>query len=193
MIGIFAHDGEAQFDGVWTTITAAKGFDSALIDIPKEATHWVRYTTGATAALRLNEVLTGGTSHSTCRLVGKATETGTAGSSDTGILLVNSISGAFQAETLTGGVSTGTVAIIQDFIPLITNVQPKAALITVKSFPINFTLSGVTPTVTAGTNHGHQMDAGQSYVIRGYSNIRKFRCINAVASNGAIVEYSLLF
>jgi hypothetical protein len=193
MIGIFAHDGEAQFDGVWTTITAAKGFDPVLLDIPKEATHWVRYTTGATAALRLNEVLTGGTSHSTCRLVGKATETGTAGSSDTGILLVNSISGAFQAETLTGGVSSGTVAIIQDFIPLITIVQPKAALITVKSFPINFTLSGVTPTVTAGTNHGHQMDAGQSYVIRGYSNIRKFRCINAVNANGAIVEYSLFF
>ena len=193
MIGIFAHDGEAQFDGVWTTITAAKGFDSALIDIPKEATHWVRYTTGATAALRLNEVLTGGTSHSTCRLVGKATETGTAGSSDTGILLVNSISGAFQAETLTGGVSTGTVAIIQDFIPLITTVQPKAALITVKSFPINFTLSGVTPTVIAGTNHGHQMDAGQSYVIRGYNTIWKFKCINAVNANGAIVEYSLLF
>ena len=190
---IFAHDGEAQFDGVWTTITAAKGFDSALLDIPKEATHWVRYTTGATAALRLNEVLTGGTSHSTCRLVGKATETGTAGSSDTGILLVNSVVGTFQAETLTGTVSTGTVAIIQDLIPLITSVQPKAALITVKTAAIQFTLSGVTPTVTGGTNHGHQMDAGQSYVIRGYSNIRKFRCINAVASNGAIVEYSLLF
>lgn len=190
---IFAHDGEAQFDGVWTTITAAKGFDSALLDIPKEATHWVRYTTGATAALRLNEVLTGGTSHSTCRLVGKATETGTAGSSDTGILLVNSVVGTFQAETLTGTVSTGTVAIIQDLIPLITSVQPKAALITVKTAAIQFTLSGVTPTVTGGTNHGHQMDAGQSYVIRGYNNIRKFKCINAVNANGAIVEYSLLF
>ena len=193
MIGIFAHDGEAQFDGVWTTITAAKGFDSALIDIPKEATHWVRYTTGATAALRLNELLTGGTSHSTCRLVGKATETGTAGTNDTGILLVNSVVGTFQAETLTGTVSTGTVAIIQDLIPLITNVQPKAALITVKTAAIQFTLSGVTPTVIAGTNHGHQMDAGQSYVIRGYSNIRKFKCINATNANGAIVEYSLLF
>ena len=193
MIGIFAHDGEAQFDGVWTTITAAKGFDPVLLDIPKEATHWVRYTTGATAALRLNEVLTGGTSHSTCRLVGKATETGTAGTNDTGILLVNSVVGAFQAETLTGGVSTGTVAIIQDFIPLITTVQPKAALITVKTAAIQFTLSGVTPTVIAGTNHGHQMDADQSYVIRGYHNIRKFKCINAVNANGAILEYSLFF
>ena len=193
MLSVFSHDGEAQFDGVWTTITAAKGFDSVLIDIPKEATHWVRYTTGATAALRLNESLSGGTSHNTCRLVGKATEVGTAGSSDTGILLVNSISGAFQAETLTGATSTGTVAIIQDFIPLITGVQPKAALISVKTAAIQFTLSGVTPTVIGGTNHGHQMDAGQSYVIRGYSNIRKFKCINAVNANGAIVEYSLFF
>jgi hypothetical protein len=107
--------------------------------------------------------------------------------------LVNAVVGTFQAETLTGGVSTGTVAIIQDLIPLITTVQPKAALITVKTAAIQFTLSGVTPTVIAGTNHGHQMDAGQSYVIRGYNNIRKFKCINAVASNGAIVEYSMFF
>lgn len=193
MMTVFAHDGEAQFEGVWTTITSAKCFDPVLLDIPKEATHWVRYTTGATAALRLNEVLTGGTSHSTCRLVGKATETGTAGTDDTGILLVNSISGAFEAETLTGGVSSGTVAIIQDFIPLITIVQPKAALITVKTASLQFTLSGLTPTVTTGTNHGHQMDAGQSYVIRGYHNIRKFKCINATNANGSIMEYSLFF
>lgn len=193
MISIFAHDGESQFEGVWTAITAAKGFDSVLLDVPKAATHWVRYTTGATAALRLNELLTGGTSGATCRLVGKATEVGTAGSGDTGILLVNSVTGTFQAETLTGSVSTGTVAIIQDLTKLITGVQPKAALITVKTAAIQFTLSGVTPTVTGGTNHGHQMDAGQSYVIRGYSNIRKFKCINAVNLNGAIVEYSMFF
>lgn len=190
---VFSHDGESQFEGVWTSITAAKSFDTVLVDIPKEATHWVRYTTGATAALRLNEVLTGGTSNATCRLVGKATEVGTAGSGDTGILLVNSISGTFEAETLTGAISTGTVAIIQDFIPLMTGVQPKAALITVKTAAIQFTLSGVTPTVIGGTCHGHQMDAGQSYVIRGYSNIRKFKCINAVASNGAVLNYSLFF
>jgi hypothetical protein len=193
MISVFGHDGESQFEGVWTAITAAKGFDSVLLDVPKEATHWVRYTTGGTAALRLNELLTGGTSSAKCRLVGKATEVGTAGSGDTGILLVNAVVGTFQAETLTGGVSTGTVAIIQDLIPLITTVQPKAALITVKTAAIQFTLSGVTPTAIAGTNHGHQMDAGQSYVIRGYNNIRKFKCINAVASNGAIVEYSMFF
>jgi hypothetical protein len=50
---------------------------------------------------------------------------------------------------------------------------------------------GTNPTAIAGTDYGHQMDAGQSYVVRGYNNIRKFKCINAVASNGAIVKYSL--
>ena len=68
---------------------------------------------------------------------------------------------------------------------------PKAALITVETAAINFTLDGTLPTATSGTNYGHKMDAGQSYVIRGYKNIRKFKCINAVASNGAIVKYTL--
>jgi len=189
----FQHDGECGFEGIWTGITSAKGFDATLLDVPKNASHWVRYTTGATAALALNETLSGGTSLKTCTLIAKATENGTAGSTDSGIIFVAGCSGAFQAETLTGGSSTGTVAILQDFIPILTWTPPKAALITVETAAIKFALSGLLATATSGANYIHQMDAGQSYVIRGYHNIKKFKCINAVASNGAIVKYSLFY
>ena len=194
MSQVFAHDGETGFDGIWTTITSARGFDSSLLNVPKEAVKWVRYTTGGVAALKLGDTLTGGTSTSTCNLVAKATENGTAGSSDSGIIMVNKVSAAFTStgETLTG-TSTGTVAIAQDFMDILSYAPPKAALITVEIAAIKFALSGTVPTATAGTNYVHQMDAGQSYVIRGYNNIRKFKCINAVAGNGAIVKYSLFF
>ena len=71
-------------------------------------------------------------------------------------------------------------------------LQVRAALITVEIAPINFTMDGSTPTVTAGTNLGHQLAAGQSYVISGENNVRNFQCINAVASSGAIVKFSMM-
>jgi len=189
---VFAHDGEVGFEGIWTAITAARGFSPLLLKPPKDATHWVRYTTGGTAALGLNQTLTGNTSGKKCTLVAQIVEQGTAGSGDSGILFVQGADGAFQAETVTSA-STGTVAILQDFLPILTYSPPKAALISIETAAIKFSLSGILPTATSGANYIHHMDAGQSYVIRGYNNIRKFNCINAVASNGAIVKYSLFF
>jgi hypothetical protein len=71
-------------------------------------------------------------------------------------------------------------------------LQVNAALITCETAAINFTMDGTTPTATAGTNIGHQLGAGQSYVISGGNNVRKFRCINAVAGSGAVVKASML-
>lgn len=191
---IFAHDGECGFSGIWIEITSAKGFDGVLLDVPSNAQKYARFTGGATAVISAGETITGGTSSKTAIIVGVAAENGAIGDSDAeGIIMVTGTSGAFQAETITSS-GTGTVAIAQDFISnKVAGLKPKAALITVETAPIKFTLDGTNPTATAGTNFGHQMDAGQSYVVRGWSNIRKFRCINAVASNGAIVKYSLFY
>jgi hypothetical protein len=188
------YDGIAVFEGVWTTITAAKGFNTNLLNVPKDATHWVRYTTGATAAISAGEKLTGGTSSKTCTLVAVAVEVGTAGSSDTGIIFVRNPSGAFQAETLTGGTSTGTVAIAQDFIELRRGlVHPKTVLIAVETATLQVTLTGTTVTATAGTNHGVPMVAGTSWHIRGIDNIRNFKAINGANANGSIMKYILFF
>jgi hypothetical protein len=190
---VFAHDGNGVIEGTWTAITASKGFDSTLLSLPKDATHFVRYTTGGTAALIPGETLTGGSSTSTCILVAQAVEVGTAGSSDVGIIFIKSPSAAFEAETLTG-TGTGTVAIIQDFIELHKYGQhPKAALIAAETYPLNITISGTTPTVAAGTNHGITLAAGNTWMIRGVQNVRNFRAINTVASSGAIMKYVLFF
>jgi hypothetical protein len=69
-----------------------------------------------------------------------------------------------------------------------------AALVTVETADIRFTLDGTTPVVTAtdgGT--GHLMLKDQSYVVRGHTNVAAFRCINAVASSGAIVRATYFF
>ena len=191
---VFAHDGDCIFEGVWTAITASKSFDSNLITVPPTATHWMRYTTGATHALTVGETLTGGTSAETCTLVAQAVEVGTAGSGDTGILFVKDVSGTFAAETLTGGTSAGTVAIIQNFIALRTGlVHPKALMIAVETATVHTTISSLTPTVTSGTNRGVSMAAGQSRVIRGYNNIRNFKAINETNANGAILKYELYY
>jgi hypothetical protein len=190
---VFQHDGNCLFEGTWTAITAARSFDASLLSIPKDATHWVRYTTGATAALIPGETLEGGTSGETCILVAQAVESGTAGSSDTGILFVRTLSGAFEAETLTG-TGTGTVDIIQDFIKLsYASPHPKAVLVVAESYSVTVTTSGTTPTAAAGTNHGITLSAGQSWVIRGINNIRNFQAINTVASSGALMKYCLYY
>jgi hypothetical protein len=189
---VYEVDRKPLFEGTWTTITAAKGFDPLLLDIPKNATHWVRYTNGATAAISAEETLTGGTSNATCVLVGVAVEVGTAGAGDTGIIFVRSPSAAFEAETLTGGISTGTVDIIQDFIPLrLGVVHPKAALISVETASLNVSVTKTIPTITAGTNHGITIVSGGGWALKDIDAIRNFRAINAVNASGAIMKYVL--
>ena len=153
MLNVYTTQGPTGFEGIWTGITSARSFANCLVEVPKETTHWVRYTTGATAALRVGETLTGGSSGSTCTIVAQAVENGTAGSGDSGILLLSNPSRAFQAETLTGGSSTGTVAINQDLIRCsFAGLSPQSAEIAVEGYPINYTVSGTIPTVVAGTN-----------------------------------------
>lgn len=198
----FQHDGNVVIEGLWTAITAAKSFDTALLNLPigggpgKDATHWVRYTTGGTAALAVGETLTGGTSTETCILVAQAVEIGTAGSSDTGIIFVKKISGTMTAtgETLTGGTSTGTVVTAQAPIEILApSPNPKAVLVTAEAFALYITLSGLTPTVAAGTNHGIPLAAGASWLIRGKNNVKNFKCINAVNTSGAKMHYQLFY
>ncbi len=190
---VFPINGECVLSGTWTGITAARGFHKTILNPPIQATHYIRYTTGGTAALQIGETLTGGTSSATAKLIGYAVESGTAGSSDTGVIYIRILSGAFNSsgETVTGGTSTGTVATAQAPLPILTYDPPKAALITVETAAVNFTLDSINPTLTASTNFGSQIASGQSYVIVGWNNIKNFSCINSVASNGAILKYQL--
>lgn len=72
-------------------------------------------------------------------------------------------------------------------------LQAQAALITVEDNSMHFTIDGTTPTAHAGTDVGHQMDAGQSYVIRGIISLKNFLCIDRVSGSTSKVKVTVLF
>jgi hypothetical protein len=76
-----------------------------------------------------------------------------------------------------------------DFIGL----RARSALISVETADIRFTIDGTTPTTTALGGIGHLLQVGSSYEINGEQNIENFRCINAVASSGSILQCTYLF
>jgi len=59
-------------------------------------------------------------------------------------------------------VSSSTAELLQPLRGAFKGLQAKTMLITVETASINLTLDGTTPTVTAGTNLCHALDAGQS-------------------------------
>lgn len=68
------------------------------------------------------------------------------------------------------------------------DIQVKCMLVTVEENAINWTEHGTDPTATAGTNIGHQLAAGASYIVTGVENVSRFKAINAVAESDAVVK-----
>jgi len=71
--------------------------------------------------------------------------------------------------------------------------KARAALISVETADVRFTIDGTTPTVTSGTGAGHLLVAGMFYELTGENNVSNFRCINAVANSGAKLKCTYLF
>lgn len=193
---VFVVNGEGGISGVFNTLTSEKGINTLLLSPPLNATHYVRYSSGATAALKTNEILTGGTSASTAQLIGQVVENGTAGSGDSGILFIRIISGipTSTGEVWTGGLSSGTVTTAQSPLSHAYKTPAKAVWITAESADIHVTLDGTIPTTEAGTSVGHLLINDQSpLVISGRGNIYNFKCINAQDGNGAVVKYTVMY
>jgi len=98
-----------------------------------------------------------------------------------------------------GGVSGAAGAITLDDLSLKEIVsgrdqmQAKRAVLTCEVGAINFTFDGTTPTVTSGTYQGHILNVGDVLTLNDIVEIQQFRCINAVASNGAVLKVSYSF
>jgi hypothetical protein len=76
----------------------------------------------------------------------------------------------------------------------VAQLQVIGALVTVETASIKFCIDGTTPSTTASlSNNGHQVDAGQSFVLKSVEEVRQFRAINAVASNGAIIKVTYYY
>ena len=69
----------------------------------------------------------------------------------------------------------------------------KAVLIMVEDQTVTITLHGTDPTAAAGTNLGMKVGDSISYVIRGISNIKNFRCIDTVSGNLGTVKALFFF
>jgi hypothetical protein len=73
-------------------------------------------------------------------------------------------------------------------------VCAKAALISVETGGVRFTMEGTTPVVTAtGGGVGHLLASGDSYVVRGFENVKNFKCIQAVTATGGIVRVTYFY
>jgi len=187
--------GDAGISGKWSTITAAKGFDANVIQIPQQCTHFIPFTSGGTAAIGVGEIVTGATSTATAYVIGVTLDEGTwAGGTGTGILWLNRVSGTFQAENLDIGVDADVCTIAANVYPCdFSGLQAKSALITCEGFIINYNFSKIAPTATAGTNYGHVLAVGGAVVISGIQAIRNFSCINSVNASGSIVKYTVFY
>ena len=188
--------GDAGISGKWSTITAAKGFDANVLQIPSQCTHFVPFTSGGTAAIEVGQQITGGTStSSTAYIVGVTLDEGTwAGGTGTGILWLNRVVGTFTGEVLDIGVDADVCTIATGLYPCdFAGLPAKSALITCEAFIINYNFSKIAPTATAGTNYGHVLAVGGAVVISGIQSLRNFSCINSVNASGSIVKYTVFY
>ena len=106
---------------------------------------------------------------------------------------IDGIAAYFETIATTTSSIGFTSALIAPTTGTFAGKKARAAIISVETADIRFTIDGTTPTVTAGTGAGHLLPIGSSFIINGESNVENFRCINAVASSGAKVKCTLLF
>ena len=99
-----------------------------------------------------------------------------------GIIILSGTAYAHQKLDLTDDTAKGPTAsnLSNGGLPVI------QMLVSVEANTCNFSEHGTAPTATSGTNIGHKMPAGTSYVVNGIENITNFKIINAVAASDGI-------
>jgi len=97
-------------------------------------------------------------------------------------------------ENITPTSSTGiTAAIRHPTSGKYKGMTAKSALITCEAGDVHMTLDGTAPTALAGTNVGHVLYVGDSYVIRGQENVKNALFIDRVAATPGIIKVTPFF
>lgn len=128
-----------------------------------------------------------------------AANTALTGLDTAGTYTVRLTAAATPGDFVLSGTSAGAGAVTLDTFSLKEVVedekrrQVKRAVMTVETAAINFTTDGTTPTITSGTHQGHLLNVGDVLTLNDISEIVNFRCINAVASNGAVLKVTYSF
>lgn len=92
-----------------------------------------------------------------------------------------------------GTVTLDTFALLEAVDVIGGNRQAHRAVVECLTAAVNFTTDGSTPTITTGTHQGHILNPGDIVTLNDISEIVQFRCINSVASNGAVLRVTYSF
>ena len=190
---VFASNGNPALTVVYSGITASTAFDASLLQPPTKRA--LKFSGAGANVPYPGEVITGLTGAATATIDKVALVSGSyAGGTGAGVLYIYKQSGTFQAENIdhTNG-ATDDATIAENSFELPRGLQCRTALITVETADLRFVLDGTTATVTGGVNPGHLMSSGQSFIISDFEAMKKWRMINAVASNGAVAVVSFYF
>jgi hypothetical protein len=177
---------------VYTDSTNAGTLDQAVTALARTgrsgATYEFTYTT-STASLVGTATITTSFAASAVSLGGLDT----AGTYKVRFVAAN-IPGAFSISVVSssGAVTFDALSLIE-LVESKDIMQVKRAVISVDTAAVNFCIDGTTPTISSGTYQGHLLNTGDVLTLNDISEIRKFRCINAVASNGAVVKVTYSF
>ena len=100
-----------------------------------------------------------------------------------GIVMLHGVAYAHEILDMTDDTAQGpTAANLKDA----NDLPVKMMLVSVEANTCQFSEHGTAPTATSGTNIGHKMVAGTSYVVNGTENCKNFLIINSVAGTDAI-------
>ncbi len=87
-----------------------------------------------------------------------------------------------------GGVTIDTFSLKEVVDVVAGKRQVHRAVVECLTAAVNFTTDGSTPTITSGTHQGHILNPGDIVTLNDITEIIQFRCINSVASNGAVIR-----
>ncbi len=92
-----------------------------------------------------------------------------------------------------GDVVTGITSTLYQKVVHGVEMSAIGALITCEDETVHITFDGTPPTAAAGTNIGHALSAGDSYVLRSGPNVRNFQCIDAVSGSAGTIKVTVFF
>lgn len=178
-------------------IDAVTALDSALLQPPQDATHFLRFGSGQNTGLVPGVMLTGQTSAATLRVVSVVITYGTIGTSDAaGILFVKEVSGTVSSgENLRVSASTYCVARSTQVENTVRGMLAKGVVMSVETNSARYTLDGIGPTNSTDTpaGLGHLIVAADYVKIMGVGNLKGLRFRNAVAASNGVVNFSILY
>jgi len=96
-------------------------------------------------------------------------------------------------ETMNSGAGMIARGLVNPSSGQFNNNRACAAMITIEDYSVHFTTDGTTPTTAATTNVGHRMDAGESTMIRGISEVNNFEYVDRVAGSNATVKVTVYY